>query len=217
MYNQATKGRHDVYEKSLVEAGDAPFREEYNDVIKYLLDGPFDESELLAALESFESLLGPSLALDPNSKGAADSFSTLAAYVTARIASMRGQLPAGPPPPQGPEDIHVGDLDGSATSGANRTWSAIVTVNVHDYMHIGNVDGATVSASWSDGVAGETSCETDTNGQCSLTADVTKKNLKKVSLSVTDVSLVDSDYVSSANHDVDGGDSDGTSITISRP
>jgi hypothetical protein len=219
MYNQATKGRHDVYEKSLVEAGDAPFREEYNDVIKYLLDddGPFDESKLLADLKAFEILLGPSLELDPNSKDAADSFSTLAAYVTARIASMRGQLPAGPPLPPGPDDIHVGDLDGSATSGANRTWSAEVTVTIHDYEHVGNVDGATVSASWSGGVAGETSCETDTNGQCSLTADVTKKNLKKVSLTITDVILGGSNYVFSANHDVDGGDSDGTSITISRP
>jgi len=92
MYNQAT-GRHDVYEKSLVEADDAPFRQEYNAIIKHLLDGPFDEARLIADLQSFEALLGPSLAADANSKEAADSFDTLAAFVSARITSMRSQLP----------------------------------------------------------------------------------------------------------------------------
>jgi hypothetical protein len=47
MYNQLN-GRHDTYEESLVEAGNAPFREGYNTIIESLLDGPFSEAGLLA-------------------------------------------------------------------------------------------------------------------------------------------------------------------------
>ena len=214
MYSQG-KGKHDAYEKSLVEAGDAPFREEYSDIIEFLLDGPLDEAGLLADLQSFESLLSASLAADANNKGAAEQFGALAAYVTARTASMRSQLPAAPPPPPTPGDIHVGDIDGSATAGAQRSWSATVTVTVDDYMHAG-VEDATVTGSWSGGVSGDTTCNTNSYGQCSFLANVTKKNLKKVSFTLSDVSDGSSNYVSSTNHD-DEGDSDGNSIVISRP
>ena len=214
MYNQATRGKHDVYEKALVEAGDTPFREEYSDIIKFLLDGPLDETGLLADLQSFQSLLSASLAADANNKGAAERFGTLAAYVTARTASMRSQLLTVPPPPSAEGDIHVGDIDGSATA-AKRSWSVTVTVTAHDYLHAG-VNGAIVTGSWSGGVSGDTTCDTSSNGQCSFIANVTKKNLKKVSFTVSDVSYGSSNYVSSTNHD-DEGDSDGNSIVISRP
>lgn len=209
MYNQA-KGVHDDYEKSLVETGDAPFREEYNTIIEYLLNNQFNKGALISALQSFEVMLSYSLSIDPNSKDAAASFEPLAAYVSARTASMLNQLP---PPPSEPDTIHVGDLDGGATSAAGRAWNATVTVTVHDYVHVGNASGATVSASWSSGVVGDTSCVTDMYGQCNINAGITDKLTKKVSLNITDVS---GNYLSGANHDVDD-DSDGTSITISRP
>ena len=211
MYNQAN-GTHDAYEKSLLEADDAPFREEYSDIIRFLLDGPLDEAGLLADLVSFENLLSASLAADSNNKDAAERFGPLAAYVSARTASMRSQLPA---PPQTSGDLHVGDLDGSATAGAQRAWYATVTATVHDYVD-GSLSGATVNGSWSGGVVGGIECVADANGQCSFTANVTKKNLRKVSFDVTHVNLDGSTYIASANHD-DEGDSDGNTITISRP
>jgi len=215
MHNQA-KGNHDAYEKTLVEAGDAPFREEYHDIIRYLLDGPLDEAGLLADLQSFESLLSAALAADANNKDATERFGSLAAYVSARTASMRSQLPATPPPPQESGDIHIGDLDGSATAGTQHTWSVTVTVSLHDFLHVGNVEGATVSGSWSGGIGGDTACVTGSNSRCSFATDVTRKNLKKVTFNVTNVSKASATYVSGANHD-DEGDSDGNSITISRP
>ena len=214
MYNQA-KGKHDAYEESLVEAGNAPFREEYSEIIQFLLDGPLDETGLLADLQSFENLLSASLAADPNSKNAAEQFSRLAAYVSARIASMRSQLPADPPPPLTKGTIHIGDLDGSTTAGARRTWSATVTVTIDDYIHA-NVFPATVNGSWSNGVDGSVSCVTGSNGQCSFTANVTNKNLKQVSFSISGVREENNMYVPNANHDVDGK-SDGNTITLSRP
>lgn len=212
MYNQAG-GKHDAFEKILVEAGDAPFRAEYSDIIRFLLDGPLDEAGLLADLKSFESLLSASLTADANRGDADTRFGPLAAFVTARTASMRSQLP---PSPANPGDIHVGDLDGSATTGAQRSWSATVTVTVHDYMHDANVNDATASGSWSDGVSGDTVCDTDSNGQCSFTAIVTTKNLRKVSFNLANVSDGTSNHVAAADHD-DEDDSDGNTITVYRP
>ena len=215
MYNQA-KGKHDAYEKSMVEAGDAPFREEYSEIIRFLLNGPLDEAGLLADLQSFESLLTASLAADANNKSATERFGSLAAYVSARTAGMRSQLPAVPPPEPMEGDIHINDLDGVATAGMQRNWSATVTVTVHDWVHAGIVSGATVNGSWSGGVGGDTGCVTGLNGQCRFTANVTMKKLGEVSFSVSNVTEGSSNYVSAANHD-DEGDSDGNTITISRP
>lgn len=216
MYSQG-RGKHDTYEEALVDASNAPFREEYTAIIDFLLhDDTFDATNLIAALQDMETLLGPALAADLNSKGAAGSFGSLAAYIPLRIASMLDQLPATPPPPPPPPsevDIHVGDLDGSAVSTGRNNWDAIVTVTIHDFEH-GNVAGATVSGSWSGGVSGDIACVT-VGGQCSLTANVTKKKLKKVTFTLSNVVHGDN-YVAAQNHD-DEGDSDGNSIAISKP
>jgi hypothetical protein len=218
MYSQG-RGKHDAYEEALVDGGDAPFRDEYTAIIDYLLNMPvFDADSLALDQQAFEALLSDALATDPNNKGASGSFGTMAQYFPLRIASMRDQLPAAPPPPAEPGQIHVGDLDGSSVSTGRNNWDALVKVTVHDYMHDGNVNvaDATVTGSWSGGVGGDTACVTDAFGQCSLGASVTKKKLKKVSFTISNVSLGGSIYVAGQNHD-DEGDSDGNSVTVSKP
>ena len=212
------RGNLNQYERALVDDEDDPFREEYNEIVRALVDGDFpifDAVQLSLDMQAFQSLLSSALAEDPNSKDAAGSFSTMAEYFPLRIASVRDQLPAGPPPPPSEDDIHVGDIDGDAAAAAQNNWVATVTVTIHDYQHIG-VAGAGVSGTWSNGISGDTSCTTDSSGQCQLVATVTKKRFKKVSFSIASASLSGAVYASSQNHD-DDGDSDGNSITIDRP
>lgn len=213
MFSQG-KGRHDSYEKSLVEASDAPFREEYEVIIDTLVNGGvFEEDALLMDLLAMQELLATALEADPNSKGAQGSFDVLTQYVPLRLESMRSQLP-GPPPPA-PDGVHIGDLDGNSLRIDRRQWDATLTVTVHDQTHTAVV-GATVNGSWSGGIAGDTSCVTGINGTCQLTASVTSKRFKKVNFAVAGVVAGAQTYVEVANHDVDG-DSDGTSISIPRP
>lgn len=215
------RGKHNQYEKALVDGESDPFRSEYNDIIEILINGGspvFDADQLALDMQAFKDMLSEALAADPNDKGAAGAFDTLSQYFPLRIASMRDQLPAAPPPPPPPvgdNDIHVGDLDGGSIATSRNNWDALVTITVHDKVHVGLV-GATVSGSWSGGIGGDTSCVTTDAGQCALGANVTKKKLKKVSFTVSDVSYGGKSYVSSQNHDPDG-DSDGTSITVNRP
>ena len=55
------------------------------------------------------------------------------------------------PPP--PPSVHIGDLDGAA-SGNKNTWSATVTVSVHNGSNHGGVSGATVTGTWSGAASG---------------------------------------------------------------
>ncbi len=212
------RGKLNQYEKALVDDETDPFRDEYNEIIRFLIEGDFpvfDPEQLALDMQAFETLLSDALAEDPNSKGAAGSFATMAEYFPLRIASMKDQLPAAPPPPPGVGDIHVGDIDGVATPASQNNWVATVTISVHDHQEVG-VSGALVTGTWSNGISGEISCSTLSSGQCELSANVTKKRFKKVSFSVTSVSLNGYTYESSQNHD-DDGSSNGTSITINRP
>jgi hypothetical protein len=120
---------------------------------------------------------------------------------------------AGPPPPPPPDaTMHVGDLDG-ATSIQGRTWTASITIRVHDGAHAA-VSGATVTGSFSGAAKGTASCTTGAAGTCF----VTKTRLKNASLTfaVTGIARTGRTYQSSANHDPDG-DSNGKSITVTRP
>jgi subtilisin family serine protease len=117
----------------------------------------------------------------------------------------------------GATGTHVGDLDGSSINNG-RTWDAIVTVRVHDASEAA-LDGATVSGNWT-GVGGGTivssSCTTGSAGSGACTVHVNgigKKN-GTVTFSVTSVSAVD--YNAADNHDPDG-DSNGTTIVVSKP
>jgi PKD repeat protein len=110
--------------------------------------------------------------------------------------------------------LHVGDLDGSSTS-QGRTWTAGVTVTVHDGGHAAE-DGSTVSFSYSGrDVSGSESCTTGTGGTCSVTVSGIRKRTGDVTFEVTGVSDPDGSYDATANHDPDG-DSDGTTITVSK-
>jgi uncharacterized repeat protein (TIGR01451 family) len=117
------------------------------------------------------------------------------------------------PPPA--EDSHVGDLDGSSASSAFFRWRATVTIRVHDDAH-NAVQGATVSGSWSSGASGGGSCTTDASGSCSITSGNIWNFYTSATFNVSNVTHSTLTYNSGKNHDPDG-DSNGTSITISRP
>lgn len=111
--------------------------------------------------------------------------------------------------------IHVGDLDGSSTNNGS-TWTADVTVTVHDTDHTAE-SGSTVSFNYSSrDVNGSTSCTTGTDGTCSVSVSGIPKRTGSVTFDVTDISDSDGSYSSGDNHDPDG-DSDGTSITVQKP
>jgi subtilisin family serine protease len=117
-----------------------------------------------------------------------------------------------PPPPSG--SVHIGDLDG-ATSSQGRTWTAVVTVTVHDDSTHDPVSGVEVTGNWSalSGEAHPAPCTSDSQGRCTATYSGIRKKDDSVTFTVSNM---DGDYAASANHDPES-DSDGTSITMSKP
>jgi PKD repeat protein len=111
-----------------------------------------------------------------------------------------------------PSEIHLGDLDGASTSQAPK-WTATVTITVHDSSH-GLVADAQVSGSWNNGDSG--SCTTNTLGQCAVSRSGILKTKTSVSFTVTNVARAPLAYKAADNHDPDG-DSNGISITVSKP
>jgi PKD repeat protein len=107
--------------------------------------------------------------------------------------------------------IHVGDLDGRASISGS-TWSASVTVTVHSSSHA-LVGGATVKGSWTGGTTA--SCTTAATGQCTVLRSAIPGSTKTVTFTVSALSHPAMTYSPAANHDPDG-DSDGTSIVVSR-
>ena len=85
----------------------------------------------------------------------------------------------------------------SLTATANRqgnTWSATATATVVDQNNQ-PVQGVVVTGAWSPAISGETSCTTDSNGQCSMTqagmeARDNKPFVANVTFSVSSVSKV---------------------------
>lgn len=118
-----------------------------------------------------------------------------------------------PPPPPGPTSVHVGDLDDVSTrSGKN--WSARVAVALHDDLEA-IVPGATVTGTWSGGLAGTSSCTTNAVGTCEVAKNA-KARSTSATFTVTGVAHGLLGYVAGANHDADGG-TNGTTITVARP
>jgi hypothetical protein len=76
-------------------------------------------------------------------------------------------------PPPSPT-VHIGDLDGS-TGGNKSTWSATVTVAVHNNSNHGAVSNALVTGTWSGAASGSGSCTTNGGGTCQLSVG----NLRK--------------------------------------
>ena len=108
-------------------------------------------------------------------------------------------------------DVHVGDLDGSATTLQGK-WNASVTIQIHGEDHQG-LGGATVNVSWSDGTV--EACATDPSGRCVLSRNGLPNKTTAVTLTVLQVVHGTRPYQAPFNHDPDGG-STGTSITVWR-
>jgi hypothetical protein len=124
--------------------------------------------------------------------------------------------PGAPPlPPPSGTTVHIGDLDGSATTQGS-TWTASVVVTTHDGAH-GLVSGASVSGTWSGGATGSGSCTTSVvTGQCTVTKSGIRKKFGKETFRVTNVTHATlTTYASGSNHD-DDGNSNGTAIIVSK-
>jgi serine protease AprX len=107
--------------------------------------------------------------------------------------------------------MHIGDLDGAASSSKNK-WDATVTILVHN-ANENLVANASVSGAWSNGASGAGSCVTDSSGTCEVTKSGLSSKTASVVFSVSNVSVSGLTYNAAANHDLDG-DSDGTSLTV---
>lgn len=124
-----------------------------------------------------------------------------------------GSAGPAPPPPPPANSVHIGDLDGSATSQGS-TWTASVTVTAHNETE-GLVNGALVSGNWTGGISGSGSCTTNVTGKCTLTKNLIRKKSGKETFTVSGVSYTGLAYALGSNHDPDG-DSNGTAITVAR-
>ena len=111
-----------------------------------------------------------------------------------------------------PPNLHVGNLDGVATSSGNN-WSATVKITVHDSRH-NPVNGASVRGLWN-GSNPEVGCLTGPAGTCSVVLSNLPNSTRMVSFAVTALTLSGYVYKSSANHDPDGS-SNGFSVTVKR-
>jgi len=107
--------------------------------------------------------------------------------------------------------IHVGDLDGSR-SISKKSWTAKVTVTVHDASHA-IVSGAAVGFTWGGGGSG--SCITGSRGTCTVSASGLSLQLPDLTFSVSGVSKSGTTYAPGSNHDADGG-STGTTIVVGK-
>jgi PKD repeat protein len=110
-----------------------------------------------------------------------------------------------------PDTMHIGDLDGDRTTNKNK-WTARVTLEVHDSAH-NPVSNATVSGTWSEGAIGTSACTTDASGQCMVSQAGILKRVPSVAFSVDDITQETLLYSPAENHD-EGGDSDGTTVTV---
>jgi serine protease AprX len=86
---------------------------------------------------------------------------------------------------------------------------------VHDANH-NPVTDATVSGSWSGGYSGSGECTTGSGGRCSVSSGYIWRGNSSTTFTVDSVTHATFTYEPANNHDPDG-DSDGTSITVSRP
>lgn len=110
--------------------------------------------------------------------------------------------------------MHVGDLDGASVNNGS-TWTANVTITVHDEGH-GGLSSATVSGTWSNGTTGNASCVTSGSGTCTVSKTGIPKRTGSVQFTVGNVTHATLTYASGANHDPDGS-SNGTAVTVSKP
>jgi hypothetical protein len=151
----------------------------------------------------------------------------------ARLTGIGGSSPptATPPPTNTPasptstpiptltptpsaKTLHVSDLDGGA-SRSSRSWKARVTILVQDAgnMPVANV---TVRGNWSNGYSGSAHCTTGSSGTCTLTSGNISLSKGSVTFTVSNLARSGFTYNPAANGDPEG-DSNGTTIVVSRP
>jgi hypothetical protein len=115
--------------------------------------------------------------------------------------------------------MHVGDLDVVLATNSGTSWAATIEITVHDANHT-PLNGATVVGSWSPTAALATNqCTTGDlggNGTCIVLNPAIKRTTKSVTFKVTSVTMSGRTYSAATNHDPDG-DSNGTSIKVSKP
>ena len=112
--------------------------------------------------------------------------------------------------------IHVGDLGGQGVKLQKGKWEAIVTITIHDGSH-NPVTNTTVSGDFNQNgtFVDSLTCTTDGTETCSIDSGQLSSKQGKTAFTVTGVSHDTLTYNATANHDP-GGDSDGTSITVSK-
>jgi serine protease AprX len=112
------------------------------------------------------------------------------------------------------DTMHVGDLDGFSTN-MGKNWNATVTITVHDANH-NPLSSADVTGHWSGGYSEQNVvCTTSGGGECTLISGDIRKRNASTTFTVGGVSHSLA-YDFAVNHDPDG-DSNGTSITVSKP
>jgi PKD repeat protein len=110
--------------------------------------------------------------------------------------------------------LHIGDLDGAASTVRNR-WNVSVLITIHDSLH-GAVQAATVGGTWSGGAKGDASCVTAGDGSCTVEKGNLKLSSGAVTFTVTGVEHGILSYGGTENHDPEG-DSNGTAISVDPP
>ena len=113
--------------------------------------------------------------------------------------------------------IHIGDLDGSASSNGSN-WSVTVEITAHDANH-NPLNGAIVVGHWSQLGLNSNTCTTGDlggNGSCVVLFPSLKRGVTFVNFTVVSVTLPGRTYDRTLNHDVDGS-SNGTTVRVYRP
>jgi subtilisin family serine protease len=114
-----------------------------------------------------------------------------------------------------PDVLHVGDLDGSKTTGSS-TWTAKVTILVHNAAET-PFSGVTVAGTWSGGATGTSTCKTTATGLCTLQKGSIPKSTTAVTFTITGLTFAPTGvYNPAANHDPEP-DSTGTVIVVHGP
>ena len=113
----------------------------------------------------------------------------------------------------GSTTMHVGDLDGTATSIKNEWW-ATVSVIIFDAAGTPVAD-AKVDPTWTT-LGSVATCTTDATGTCTVTSPRVRKSTDSLPFQVDAVSHGTLSYAPAGNTDPDG-DSTGTTITVTKP
>lgn len=136
---------------------------------------------------------------------------TVTGGVLDAAAALGGTPPPTPTPvpTQAPSTLHLNKLAGSSANVNNNFWRATMTVTVHDGNH-NPLSGAVVSGNWSGGTSGSTSCTTGSNGQCTMTKNLSKRAASSATYTITNITKSGYSYSSSGNED-------STAETVNRP